>query len=182
VDEVACLVRVERTIIEVARAKSGNGTRFAIKDVPKSGKRREVAISQQLVDYLNQVADERGLASDDLYFAMPDRGATGGSGFEVPVVTSVRTASWPMGEPVSRSHFRDVWASALSKAGLPSLRFHDLRASHISWLLAAGTDVPTVMKRAGHTQITTTQRYTQSLSGSDHRAVEALERMVSATP
>lgn len=42
------------------------------------------------------------------------------------------------------------WRSLRSKAGFPSLRFHDLRHTHISHLLASGIDVHEVADRVGH--------------------------------
>ena len=38
-------------------------------------------------------------------------------------------------------------------------RFHDLRHSHASWLLAGGADLQVVKERLGHASIMTTQRY-----------------------
>lgn len=35
-------------------------------------------------------------------------------------------------------------------------RIHDLRHSHISWLIAAGVPLPAIQRRAGHSSITTT--------------------------
>jgi integrase len=45
------------------------------------------------------------------------------------------------GEPIKRSSFRSVWLLARSKAGLPNLRFHDLR--HTGNTLAAATGAST---------------------------------------
>lgn len=44
-------------------------------------------------------------------------------------------------------------------AGMPGVRFHDLRHSTASILLAAGADLYTVSKILGHASIATTQRY-----------------------
>lgn len=87
----------------------------------------------------------------------------------------MRTKEWPDGLSVSRSHFRRAWQRTCAAAGVRQLRVHDLRVSNISWLLAAGVDLPTVMHRVGHTQWATTQRYVTALDEADQRAVTALD-------
>lgn len=48
--------------------------------------------------------------------------------------------------------------------GIPPIRFHDLRATGITLLLAQGVPLPAVMKIAGHERLTSTQIYLR-LSG-----------------
>ena len=48
------------------------------------------------------------------------------------------------------------FAQAVAKAGLPSIRFHDLRHTAISQLIAHGTPVTTAQKIAGHSRLSTT--------------------------
>jgi integrase len=89
--------------------------------------------------------------------------------------TPRRTTEWPEGLPISKSFWRSaVWLPANGDASLEVRRFHDLRASHISWLLAVGLDLPTVMARAGHKGFETTQRYTKELNESDDRVLRAM--------
>jgi integrase len=53
-----------------------------------------------------------------------------------------------------------VWRPSCEAAGLPGLpRFHDLRHSHASWLLAGGADLQVVRQRLGHGSLRTTERY-----------------------
>jgi integrase len=71
-----------------------------------------------------------------------------------------------------------VWRPACEAAGLPDLpRFHDLRHSHASWLLAGGADLQVVKERLGHASIMTTQRYLHTLPDADETAVEAFSRI-----
>lgn len=66
----------------------------------------------------------------------------------------------PRGGYLSRSNFRRIWKPAVTTAGLPGLRVHDARHSHISWL-ANDPSVPlaAVRARAGHASLQTTSRY-----------------------
>ena len=71
-----------------------------------------------------------------------------------------------------------VWRPACTAAGLTDLpRFHDLRHSHASWLLAGGADLQVVKERLGHASIMTTQRYLHTLPDADETAVEAFTQI-----
>jgi hypothetical protein len=80
---------------------------------------------------------------------------------------------------IGRNWFRRmVWRPACGAAGLvDSPRFHDLRHSHASWLLAGGADLQVVKERLGHASIMTTQRYLHTLPDADETAVEAFSRI-----
>jgi integrase len=87
----------------------------------------------------------------------------------------------PVGEGghIGRDWFRrSVWRPACEAAGLTAMpRFHDLRHSHASWLLAGGADLQVVKERLGHASIMTTQRYLHTLPEADESAVEAFSRV-----
>ena len=70
--------------------------------------------------------------------------------------------------------------AARAVAGLPALRFHDLRHAFGTWLAEAGTDGPTIRDMMGHSSLTVTSRYLQSASESARRAVDKLPRLGSA--
>ena len=82
-------------------------------------------------------------------------------------------------EHIGRNWFRRmVWRPACEAAGLSVMpRFHDLRHSHASWLLAGGADLQVVKERLGHASIMTTQRYLHTLPDADETAVEAFSRI-----
>jgi integrase len=52
---------------------------------------------------------------------------------------------------------------ACRKLDIPYRRFHGIRHTFITYLLAVGTDLRTVMAAAGHTRIETTQKYLHSI-------------------
>jgi integrase len=67
----------------------------------------------------------------------------------------------------------------LKKAGLPHIRFHDLRHTSISFLLGMGTPVNTVQRRAGHSKASvTTDVYGHALAGSQDVAAEKIEEII----
>jgi integrase len=82
-------------------------------------------------------------------------------------------------EHIGRNWFRRmVWRPACEAAGLTDVpRFHDLRHSHASWLLAGGADLQVVKERLGHASIMTTQRYLHTLPDADETAVDAFSRI-----
>ena len=81
------------------------------------------------------------------------------------------------GGPISRANFRKrVWLPAVKRAAFGfEVRFHDLRHTHASWLLAGGADLKVVMDRMGHAQLATTQRYLHTLDDVDDRALAAFQ-------
>jgi len=59
--------------------------------------------------------------------------------------------------PIRRSHFHAYWFKPLLKrAGLPDIRFHDLRHTSATLLLSAGIHPKIVQERLGHAQISVT--------------------------
>ena len=67
----------------------------------------------------------------------------------------------------------------LMKAGLPDIRFHDLRHTSISFLLDMGTPVNTVQQRSGHSKASvTTDIYGHSIGRSQEEAAEKIEEKI----
>jgi integrase len=160
-------VHVRRTITEISAEVTGNGTPFAVKNTTKGGRDRFVALSPEAATMVATVIHDRRLFGQDRLFSMPSRDTAG---------LPLRTAQWPDGRPIGRTYFGTVWRRTHVEADIErdGRRFHDLRASHVSWLLAGGADLATVMTRVGHQQLQTTQRYLSALADADTRALDAL--------
>ena len=64
----------------------------------------------------------------------------------------------------------------IRKAGLPRVRFHDLRHSHASQLLAAGVNIKVVAERLGHADPTITLRvYSHLMPGAQAEAAARID-------
>jgi integrase len=61
-----------------------------------------------------------------------------------------------IGTPIDPANLLDDFKRILKKAGLPDIRFHDLRHSAASLLLALNVHPPVVMELLGHSQISLT--------------------------
>jgi integrase len=85
----------------------------------------------------------------------------------------------PEGGPLRhRTFYRDIWLrKILPNAGIDRRpRLHDLRHSHVAWLIAQGTPLPVIQARLGHEKITTTiDTYGHLLPDLQRAAAEAAE-------
>jgi len=76
----------------------------------------------------------------------------------------------------SDSEFRRAFKRALEKAGLPrSIRIHDLRHTFASWLAMKGVPLQQIKDLLGHSQISTTLRYSHLNPEVLRKAVSVLE-------
>ncbi|WP_181449210.1 tyrosine-type recombinase/integrase [Nonomuraea aridisoli] len=73
---------------------------------------------------------------------------------------------------------RQIWKPALKEADLGiTVRIHDLRHAHASWLLAGGADLQVVKERLGHASIATTEKYLHTLDDADETALDAFSKI-----
>ncbi len=79
----------------------------------------------------------------------------------------------------ARNLYRD-FKEFLTQAGLPDIRFHDLRHTSISLLLGEGVDLNTVQNRAGHSKASiTSDIYGHAMANSQDRAANILDELLS---
>jgi integrase len=63
----------------------------------------------------------------------------------------------PRGGNLRHRTFYDTWKRSCEDSGLhPQPRIHDLRHTHVAWLVAAGVPLPVIQARLGHESIVTT--------------------------
>ena len=83
------------------------------------------------------------------------------------------------GKPISPRNLVRHFKSALKEANLPDIRFHDLRHSHASLLLAAGVNPKIVQERLGHSQISLTlDTYSHVIPSLQDEAAEKVEEIL----
>lgn len=85
----------------------------------------------------------------------------------------------PHGEPLEGTRVTKRFQAILKAAGLPRLRFHDLRHSSASLLLAQGTPARVVMQRLGHSSISLTLgTYSHVIPELEDQAADAMDRVL----
>ena len=66
----------------------------------------------------------------------------------------------------------------LKRHGIRPLKFHGLRHTSATMLLANGCDIKTASARPGHADIATTNIYVHALESTDRMAAETFDRLV----
>ena len=149
--------------IAVRQSAEQVGTVVRYKET-KSGKSRVVALSSSVIEELKRhrlaQAEEQlkiGIRPDDNSF----------------VVAQVDGS--PL-KPVSLTH---EWTRLLAKTSLPKIRFHDLRHSHATQLLAAGVHPKIASERLGHSTIgITLDLYSHVMPGMQANAAEQVDAAI----
>src|SRR5215212_10246537 len=155
VDLEGATLRVNR---QLQRVRGGGGLRFS---KPKNASRRIVGLPQQAVSALNSHRKrqlEEKLRAGPLY---QDGGLVFASGQGKPLDA----------QNVVNRHYKPL----LKRAGLPPVRFHDLRHSCLSLLAQRGEPIRDLQALAGHaTAAFTLQRYTHHYESSARRTADTM--------
>lgn len=77
----------------------------------------------------------------------------------VPIVAAARPWLKHIPLDITFEGIKTAWRRAREAEGMPHMRFHDLRHSCASILIASGADLYTVSKILGHASTRTTERY-----------------------
>lgn len=131
-------VDLEGGRIIVVEALQRDGARWSLAE-PKSARgRRQVVLPRRLVDCLSE--HKAGLEAERAAL----RTTLGTDDFVFCTVN---------GAPLDRHTVSRGFSRILEKAELPHIRFHDLRHTHASLLLRAGTNPKVVSERLGHATV-----------------------------
>jgi integrase len=144
-----------RPTLRVQRAwKRGEHGKYL--GAPKSKKsRRTLVLTPQQVALFRRNC--RGKRPEDFVFTAPEGGAWDSGGFY--------TARW-----------KQAVAAAAEDGLTKKPRIHDLRHTHVAWLIARKVPLPAIQARLGHESITTTvDRYGHLLEVMDAEIVAAVE-------
>lgn len=152
-------------VIAVTRSAEQVGTEVRYKET-KSGKARTVALSSTVLEELRR--HRLSQAEEQLKLGIrPSE--------ESFVVAQIDGA--PL-KPVSLTH---EWTRLLAKTDLPRIRFHDLRHSHATQLLAAGVHPKIASERLGHSTIgITLDLYSHVMPGMQANAAEQVDAAIKA--
>ena len=85
----------------------------------------------------------------------------------------------PAGTPTDPAGLRRKWKRIAAAAGLPTLRFHDLRHAHATLMLVSGVHPKVVSERLGHSTVAITMdTYSHVLPHIQSEAAQGLERLL----
>lgn len=133
---------------------------------PKSGRARTVSLSTTVLAELQ--AHRVRQAEEQLRLGLrPD-----GDSFVVAQVD---------GQPIQPRSLTHEWVRLLGKTSLPRIRFHDLRHTHASQMLAAGVHPKVASERLGHSNIgITLDLYSRVMPGMQADAAEQVDAALQA--
>ncbi|WP_353645923.1 site-specific integrase [Mesorhizobium sp. WSM2239] len=80
------------------------------------------------------------------------------------------------GEAPAQWNFTRRWEKIRERAGMPTLRIHDLRHTFASWLKQSDVAESTIMELMGHKTRSMTERYSHDSTKSLRRAVAKIDR------
>jgi integrase len=79
------------------------------------------------------------------------------------------------GKPLDPHRLSRRFHRLVVSLGLNGFRFHDLRHTHASYMLALGTPLPTLQERLGHGDLASTIIYTHGVPGKQREAADRFE-------
>ena len=83
------------------------------------------------------------------------------------------------GDPLSPSNTSSLFQEVLAMANIKDVRFHDLRHTHATQLIASGCSIKMVSERLGHSNVNITlSLYVHSLPEQDHEAAKIMGKML----
>lgn len=155
---------------------SWNGT--LVLDRPKTAKGlRTISLGPETVKilkdhFLGQVDHKKKIGSRWQLNMMPLPGEE-----EASELNFIFTSS--IGTPLDRDKMRKRYKKLQAFAGVPKLRFHDLRHTAASYMLSNGIPSIIVSKRLGHEKVSTTlDIYGHLIPNQDQKAAEMIDQML----
>ena len=142
----------------LVRTKNG----LSINEPKTTASRRTIPLTDEVVQELKQHRKRQ----------LEERLLTGSSYYDLDLVFSSH-----IGKPLDPRSFTKRFQEGLRVAGLPEIRFHDMRHTHATILLEMKQNVKVIQERLGHTTIRMTlDTYSHMLPGMQEQATEAGNR------
>lgn len=152
--------RIVKVTQAITRTRKIKGT--------KSGKPRKIAIDAETARHLTDWKERQRI--ELLRLSIEQRGVS------MVFCTDAGTI-------VDATEFERWWRRFRTDNGFPDLKFHELRHTQATQLLANGVDVKTVQARLGHANASTTlDYYAHALSENDQRAADLIAGLFSRKP
>jgi integrase len=143
--------------VQILRTLEEAGGSLAIKELKTKKSKRRIVLSAFAMEALAE--HRKAMLAEGHYAA------------DAPIFCDSE-GKWLRKSNVLRRSFRPI----LKRAGLPPIRFYDLRHGCASLLLAGGTDVKTIQERLGHANATMTLNvYSHAMPGAQERAASKLD-------
>ncbi|MGQ0467987.1 MAG: tyrosine-type recombinase/integrase [Sporichthyaceae bacterium] len=155
-------VDLERRLVSVKRAWKRDGELKWVIGAPKTQRsRRTISLSKNLVELVRPYVANK--PADRYLF--------------------VNAFGEPLRQPVFYVYRWQRAVELAQKRGLKKQpRFHDLRHTHVAWLIAAGTPLPKIQQRLGHESIKTTiDVYGGLLAATDDQVDTAIDDLLGPT-
>ncbi len=161
-------VDLENTTLSIGRTLTRDGGRFTFGEPKTKKSRRSIRLTTQAAQTLREHLERQLRDIEMLGDRYEDRG----------LVFTTDT-----GAPVNPSNLRQrSFAPFLEKAGLPHIRFHDLRHTCATLLLAKGVHPKFVQELLGHATIAITlDTYSHVMPGMGDATARAMEDALSPT-
>lgn len=159
---------LDRGALAVRRTMQKTKTGWALGLPKTTAGRRSLTVPAATVAALRQQQDRQAFARQQLGDLWHD-----GPGFVFTNQT---------GGPLHVNTIIDRFERLVADAGVPRIRFHDLRHTCATLMLQAGVPVHVVARRLGHAKPSMTLNvYAHSVAGDDSFAADALERALADT-
>ncbi|MDQ3696220.1 MAG: site-specific integrase [Chloroflexota bacterium] len=160
-------IDLDRGSLAVRRTLSrGNGGTWELGQTKTTAGRRSVALPASCVAALRAHRDRQGFERQRLGEVWEDHGF---------VFTN------ETGGPLHVNSLVVRYRRLIAAAGVPTIRFHDLRHTCATLLLAAGIHPKVVQERLGHSDISMTlNRYSHVMPGMQQQAADALDAAIAA--
>jgi len=160
-----CDVDLDTASLSVVRALYKRGGTCKMIEPKSSRSRRRIALSPSLTLLLREHKAEQ----------QTKRILLG----ELPSDSDLAFCHLSDGKPLDPGVVSHAFAKALKKAGLPHIRFHDLRHTHATLLLRGGVHAKIASERLGHASIgITLDTYSHVLPGLQERAAEHFDDLI----
>lgn len=142
--------------------------KVTVRDSKTKAGRRTIAIDENTVAHLRTWKDVQG----DLL-----------AGISIKQVGSTPVLCTQTGAKMDKSNFGHWWKEFRKANGFDDLKFHELRHTQATQLLANGVDVKTVQARLGHADASLTLKwYAHALPENDEKAAQMIGVLFSEKP